>query len=1203
MRRFIIISVLILTGLAVATTGVVYYLANNEAFLKDQLRSQTLKYTGRELTVKGPLELRLGKVTTLEASDLHFANAPWAEEPDMATVGSLNISIDLSTVLSGQIIFPSLSLENCRVNLARNDQDEPNWDIGPVEPPEPDPSAPPLTTLPVVFRDLQIQSCDLSLTSPKILKPLRLKIAGLSAQHSENGNWQGKGTGSLNDRPLAFDGSLSPFDALFTGGPLQQHFELSFGDYNAQSSGTFKDAKTGDGADLTARVYGPDIGELLHEFKLPVFSEGAFDYELKLNTEGRMTRLDLDGDLGTVDIRASGKLDRLVKPREGNVRISVDGPNLGKLAQVFGLEGLVEDTFKHESHLEFAPDAVHVRETQLQTGSDRLQISGHLTTSEGLAGTDLDIDFSSDEAGRWTTVFGQAQQKMGPLVVSGKLAVDSNRLISIDAQAGQDSTNLNVKGTLGSLPDSIAPKLELSLDSPDPSHLAAIAGLTMAPATPLTLNGHFGYDGQQIRLGEVRIDLAGDRADIDGAVNLSNRYAGSQLNLQVDIQNAGRLGRLFGREGFPDQPVKLGAEVKPEGNGLSFKVTDGNLGDIQLELDGLIPDLQQPLMMDGSFDINLPRLDDLTLFLPNLDLPDAPFSARGKLESGDNGVQLNDVVINLAEDQITVNGVLKLENRFAGSDLRAKIDVKNAAALGRLFGQPGLPEEPFRLNLEVSPLGNGMAFKVQDGGLRDGRLTINGEIEDMGKPMMMNARFDIELPRLSAISFLVPGKELPDLPFTANGNLQNLKSKTRLEQVRMTLGEMNGNIEGDLLADNRFDLQIRAAGPDASILGKMAGQSLPEDPFSVSTALAGNPDEFTFSDLEAALGESRVNGNMTVGLGERTRISGDVQSPYLDLRHWTAATDPVEPPPERTTPPEWRFDDTPVMQAAPQGLDVNTSIRVSDLLIFNTSLADIELGISISEQLIEVAPYNFKGVQGGLIQGDLRLDASGFKPKMLLKVQGDDIRLGLASAPGQDPATIPPLELDIFLDGEGNTRREMASSLNGKIRVYQGSGQVAKAGLDLVFSDFLTQLFTQLNPFAKSSEYTQVDCSVYAADAENGEIKVFPVILHTGQLTILSEGTIDLHTEDIDLSFNTKPRKGLGLSAGALINPLIKVGGRLTSPAVELDPEGAVANTGIAVATVGISLLAKSLSDRFLSSKDPCGDARKEIAKRDGAAD
>jgi hypothetical protein len=110
------------------------------------------------------------------------------------------------------------------------------------------------------------------------------------------------------------------------------------------------------------------------------------------------------------------------------------------------------------------------------------------------------------------------------------------------------------------------------------------------------------------------------------------------------------------------------------------------------------------------------------------------------------------------------------------------------------------------------------------------------------------------------------------------------------------------------------------------------------------------------------------------------------------------------------------------------------------------------------------------------------------------------------------------------------------------------------------------------------------------------------VIYHTKQLTILSQGVIDLNTEKIDLSFNTKMRTGIGISAGMLINPFIKVGGRLTSPAIEMDPAGTIIGGGLAVATLGISMLAKSMTDRFLSSKDPCGDARKELAKRDSAA-
>jgi hypothetical protein len=158
---------------------------------------------------------------------------------------------------------------------------------------------------------------------------------------------------------------------------------------------------------------------------------------------------------------------------------------------------------------------------------------------------------------------------------------------------------------------------------------------------------------------------------------------------------------------------------------------------------------------------------------------------------------------------------------------------------------------------------------------------------------------------------------------------------------------------------------------------------------------------------------------------------------------------------------------------------------------------------------------------------------------------------------------------------------------------------VAAAGAQFLFSDFLTELLRLLNPLAEKTPYTELDCAVAAADIVDGLATVSPVVFNTREITIFSQGSIDLRTENIDLSFNTKPRTGLGLSTGVLINPFIKVGGRLAEPAIELDPKGAAVSGGTAVATVGLSLLAKSLSDRFLSSKDPCGDARQEIEKRD----
>ncbi len=61
--------------------------------------------------------------------------------------------------------------------------------------------------------------------------------------------------------------------------------------------------------------------------------------------------------------------------------------------------------------------------------------------------------------------------------------------------------------------------------------------------------------------------------------------------------------------------------------------------------------------------------------------------------------------------------------------------------------------------------------------------------------------------------------------------------------------------------------------------------------------------------------------------------------------------------------------------------------------------------------------------------------------------------------------------------------------------------------------------------------------------------------------------------------------------AYVLINPYTMIGGTLASPSLTLDPEGALIEGGAAVATAGLSIIAKRLNDRFFKAKDACGKA------------
>jgi uncharacterized protein involved in outer membrane biogenesis len=1203
MRRAILIIFLALLVLFTVIVGGGWYLLHDEAFLKSQLSSQTLKYTGRGLVLNGPVRLSLGRDTTLEARDVHFANPPWADQADMASAGHLLITINLPSIFSDKIIFPALVLDDCAVTLLKNDAGEANWQFfpGTEKAAEPEKKKEPRKDLPVRLKDLKIHACQLNIASPKLNLPLDIKVSDLAMQHSDDSRWAAKGSGTLNEQVFSLDGWFAPFHALILGGPLDHDMNLSLGEITLQSSGSIQDAASWTGANLTTHIQGPEIEEILEEFKLPVFSEGPFDYSLRLNTEGKMTRLDLDGDLGTVDIKAQGELDRLIRPTSGELEFSVDGPNLGALARIFGIEDLVEDAFSHQAQAAFKGDAIHFKKAVLKTESDHLEIGGHFNTGPGFSGTELDIHFETREFGRWMKAIRLVEQNVGPLTLDGKLSSGPKGLLSIQSKAVHGPSTLDVEGTLGHLPDALAPDLKISLNSPDPTPLALLLGLKNFPAAALTIEGQFGLKDKQIKLDKVDINLAGNLANIDGILNLENRYAGSDVVIGVDIQNAGELGRLFGKDGLPDQPVKLSAEIKPDGKGLAFQLNDGNLGKIQVELSGRIADLEHPLGIDGNFDINLPRLSDVSFLLPDQKLPDAPFSARGRIDSQGEKILIEKLTIKLAENKANIDGYIKRVDHYSGSRLNVDLDIKNAGNFGRMFGKDGLPDQPLKLTVTLKPEGRGLAFKMSDGNLGEIQLDFDGKIADLDRPTGVDANFDIKLPKLSDISFLLPGWDLPDAPFTANGRLANHQTRTRLDQVQLVLGQVKASIDGNLLPDNHFRLSIKATGPDASRLDGLASTSLPPEPFSLAAVLDGSPSEFELSGFTVNLGKSQVGGDLMIGLGDIKQIKGKIDSPYLDLSHWYTGDQPEEEP-KPASQREWKFDDTPVMTFDGHGLDIGLDLKVDELFLGNTSILDIKLGLVLSDKLLRLDSVTYRGIQGGSYLSEFSLDGTGAVPKMHFELNGKDVRLGLTSLPDQDPSTVAPIEVEMNLDGVGATRRELASSLNGKSRIYLGSGLVANAGFDLLFSDFLTQLASTLNPFAKTSEYTKLDCAVIAADAESGVVKVFPVIFHTEQLTILSDGVVDLNTEKIDLSFNTKPRTGIGLSAGVLINPMIKVGGRLTAPAIEMDPENTIKSGGLAVATLGISVLAKSFSNRFLSSPDPCGEARKELEKIDNAA-
>jgi hypothetical protein len=131
-------------------------------------------------------------------------------------------------------------------------------------------------------------------------------------------------------------------------------------------------------------------------------------------------------------------------------------------------------------------------------------------------------------------------------------------------------------------------------------------------------------------------------------------------------------------------------------------------------------------------------------------------------------------------------------------------------------------------------------------------------------------------------------------------------------------------------------------------------------------------------------------------------------------------------------------------------------------------------------------------------------------------------------------------------------------------------------------------LTSALNPMAKAEKYTKFECGIIVVDFADGMSDLGTLIIQGEKVLIIADGTVDLDTEQLNIEFNTQPRKGIGVSADMFVTPFIALKGTLIAPAVGLNQKGTLITGGTAVATGGLSLLVQAAVERVTAEVDHC---------------
>lgn len=492
----------------------------------------------------------------------------------------------------------------------------------------------------------------------------------------------------------------------------------------------------------------------------------------------------------------------------------------------------------------------------------------------------------------------------------------------------------------------------------------------------------------------------------------------------------------------------------------------------------------------------------------------------------------------------------------------------------------------------------------------DAKVDVDGVIADpralKGLDLKVAAKADDLSKTIAGAKPMVPAlkdMKVPPLgPLDAKVRVTGTVPKIALGDIKVSIGKAGqvlATVDGkiaDAMAAKGFDLAIKVEAKDAQAFAAAAGQTIPKmPPLDVAARIKDSGQGYVVDPLSVRAGASDISGNVNLSLkGKRPDAVVRLSSKTLDLKELLPPAKDAKPA-AKTPPKDGRvFPADPLPLDALKAADADVSASVGRLVLPNGMAAnDVQVRIALKDGRLQVAPASL-GIGGGKIDADVRLDGSRSPAALSVKLDGKNIDWGqlLKQMEVTDAVVDSKAETHVQLQGNGGSVRALMAGLNGEVRIVVGKGRLHNKALDAIGGDIGTQVFSAVNPFAKKEEFTELQCGVVLFKIKDGmAVADRGIAAETGKVNVAGSGDINLKTEGISFSVKPQAKEGLGINLSDSVASMVKITGTLAEPKVGLDALGAAqaaVGAGAAIATMGLSVVAKSLLEKTTGDANPC---------------
>ncbi|MCP4329167.1 MAG: AsmA family protein [Alphaproteobacteria bacterium] len=386
------------------------------------------------------------------------------------------------------------------------------------------------------------------------------------------------------------------------------------------------------------------------------------------------------------------------------------------------------------------------------------------------------------------------------------------------------------------------------------------------------------------------------------------------------------------------------------------------------------------------------------------------------------------------------------------------------------------------------------------------------------------------------------------------------------------------------LSGDGVEASISVKGDSLAKLAAIAGADAPAlGPIDLSAKLVKSGADIGLSEIDARLGPNHISGDIALVLGEsRPAINGALTVETLDL---TSLAPPAKDAAGEAPAGRFVFTEDPLPLDGLHAVDADLELRIGSAILASGLRAEnLRAAIKLANGRLTLSPL-VTGLSGGTVDINLDLNDSKGPPRINARLDARAIDFGrLLKDMDLSQDVTGKLDGKAAIQGAGASPRAIASGLNGSLEIVRGQGtiddrlfRIAAAGLDDI-----------LSPMMGEDDKMKLNCLAIKFDIVDGLATSKALIVDTDAFTILGGGTIDLKTEEIDLTFDTES-KGVNLTSLATA---FNVHGTLAQPSASPDAAAMAVGAAKIAGTVfmPIPAIVSMIGDSQLSGSDqnPC---------------